>query len=93
MTSRIPFDNQRGRERAHEERDPHRCEALGPAARRRQRGGAEGSHCAILQVPLDVRLGRGERLPLANCGHLRNSGMGREPGGAVMGAEARLPVG
>ena len=42
-----------------------RGEALGTTACRRQRRGAAGRHRGVLPVPLDVRLGRGEWLPVA----------------------------
>jgi len=76
--------------RAHGERSPHRGEALGPAARRWQPGGAVCRHHAILQIPLDFRLGRGERLSVATGGNLRNSRQGRTPGGSDVGAGARV---
>jgi hypothetical protein len=56
--------------RAHMQRSPHRGEALGSAARRRRRGGAAGPHRGVQPVPLDVRLGRGERLPVARRSHM-----------------------
>ena len=79
--------------RAHGGLGPHRGESIGPAARRRQRGGAAGRNRAVLRDPLDIRLGRGERLPVATSGNVQNSRRGREPGGAAMGAGERLPVG
>jgi len=78
--------------RAHGKCRPHCGDALRPAARRRQGGRAAGRHRVILPVPLDVRLGCGERLPVATCNHLQHSRRGRSPGGVTVGAGAWVPV-